>query len=44
MFKQGHKKGKQTLVRIGALVVRIWEFPIIRGTLFWGPYNKGPTV
>ena len=19
-------------------------FPIIRGTLFWGPYNKGPTI
>ena len=22
----------------------IWEFPKIRGTLFWGPYNKDPTV
>ena len=21
-----------------------WEFPKIRGTLFWGPYNKDPTV
>ena len=20
------------------------EFPKIRGTLFWGPYNKDPTV
>ena len=20
------------------------EFPIIRGTLFWGPYNKDPTI
>ena len=20
-----------------------WEFPKIRGTLFWGPYNKDPT-
>ena len=20
----------------------IWEFPKIRGTLFWGPYNKDP--
>ena len=23
---------------------RIWEFPKIRGTLFWGPYNKDPTI
>ena len=22
----------------------IWEFPIIRGTLLWSPYNKGPTI
>ena len=22
----------------------IWEFPKIRGTLFWGPYNKDPTT
>ena len=22
----------------------IWEFPKIRGTLFWGPYNKDPTI
>ena len=21
-----------------------WEFPKIRGTLFWGPYNKDPTM
>ena len=21
-----------------------WEFPKIRGTLFWGPYNKDPTI
>ena len=20
------------------------EFPEIRGTLFWGPYKKGPTI
>ena len=24
--------------------VRIWEFPKIRGTLFWAPYNKDPTI
>ena len=22
----------------------IWEFPKIRGTLFWGRYNKDPTI
>ena len=22
----------------------IWEFPKIRGTLFWGPYNKDPII
>ena len=22
----------------------IWEFPKIRATLFWGPYNKDPTI
>ena len=21
-----------------------WEFPKIRGALFWGPYNKDPTI
>ena len=21
-----------------------WEFPTIRGTLFWGPYDKDPTI
>ena len=21
-----------------------WEFPKTRGTLFWGPYNRGPTI
>ena len=22
----------------------LWEFPKIRDTLFWGPYNEGPTI
>ena len=22
----------------------VWEFRKIRGTLFWGPYNKDPTI
>ena len=21
-----------------------WEFPKIRGTVYWGPYNKDPTI
>ena len=21
-----------------------WDFPKLRGTLFWGPYNKDPTI
>ena len=25
-------------------IIIIWEFPKIRGTLFWGPYNKDPTI
>ena len=25
-------------------VEKTWEFPKIRDTLFWGPYNKDPTV
>ena len=24
--------------------LNIWEFPKIRGTLIWGPYNKDPTI
>ena len=23
---------------------KIWEFPKIWGTLFWGPYNRDPTI
>ena len=33
--------------RLGARVLgfaRIREFPKIGGTLFWGPYNKDPTI
>ena len=26
------------------VLVPDWEFPKIRGTLFWGPYNKHPTI
>ena len=34
-------------VRVYGLAFRalgVWEFPKIRGTLFWGPCNKDPTV
>ena len=24
--------------------ISIWEFPKMRGTLFWGPYKKDPTM
>ena len=24
--------------------IPLWEFPKIRGTFFWGPYNKDPTI
>ena len=32
--------------RFSALVYMrpIWEFGKMRGTLFWGPYNKDPTI
>ena len=32
---------------LGFWVVRlfaVWELPKIRGTLFWGPYNKDSTI
>ena len=32
---------KQPVQRQGE---HIWEFPKIRGTLFWGPHNKDPTI
>ena len=25
-------------------IALVWEFPKIRGTVFWGPYNKDPTI
>ena len=27
-----------------ALAIQRWEFPKIWGALFWGPYNKDPTI
>ena len=31
-------------VRLQAELQAIWDFPKTRGTLFWGPYNKDPTI
>ena len=25
-------------------LLELWGFPKIRATLFWGPYNKDPTI
>ena len=36
---QGYCRHKPT----GACIIRIGEFPKIRGTLFGGPYNRDPT-
>ena len=32
------------LVLLGRTWRPKWEFPKIRGTLIWGPYNKDPTI
>ena len=32
------------LCRVPRPSIATWEFPKIRGTLFWGPYNKDPTM
>ena len=37
---KGSKKGSYK----GSIGFRVEEFPKIRGTLFWGPYNKDPTI
>ena len=28
----------------GPYATYIWEFPKIRGTLFWGPFSQDPTI
>ena len=33
-----------TSIYFGLKVHPIGEFPKIRGTLFWGSYNKDPTI
>ena len=37
-------QGRGARGRPGSAGLPIWEFPEIRGTLFWGPYNKDPTI
>ena len=32
-----------TAATVSRAVISTWEFSKIRGTLFWGPYNKDPT-
>ena len=32
------------LSAVHVVVVAVWGFPKIRGTLFWGPHNKDPTI
>ena len=34
----------QGTVDLDKSYMTIWEFPKIMGTLFWGPYNKDPTM
>ena len=34
----------KTTVRLLIERLGIWEFPKIRGTLFWGPYNRNPAI
>ena len=38
--------GQDIVGRIESLIYSIarWEFPNIGGTLFWCPYDKGPTI
>ena len=36
--------GERSIKEGKGLGVQIWESPKIGGTLFWGPYKKGPTT
>ena len=35
---------QERLLKTIPKTLSIWEFPKIRGTLFWGPYNKDPSI
>ena len=34
----------QTRLAFSIIVGVMWEFPKIRGYLFWSPYNKDPAI
>ena len=40
----GAKIGSPLVDKTEVISIFIWEFPTIGGTLFWGPYNKDPTI
>ena len=42
----GHhgKCDRREVMTMPAVALVIWDFPKIRGTLFWSPYNKDPTI
>ena len=35
---------KVCLSQAPRVLLWLWKFPKIRGALFWGPYNKDPTM
>ena len=39
---KGYYKGTIRVTLKGS--IRVLEFPKMRGTLFWGPCNKDPTI
>ena len=43
MFRSAGLSDRQSIGRLIHHFLK-WEFPKIRGTLFWGPYNKDPTI
>ena len=42
-FDMGERSAGGELAGLGGSKA-IWDFPKIRATLFWGPYNKDPTM
>ena len=45
MLELTHRDAQRELCSFPqSLGSEIWEFPNIRGTVFWGPYKKDPTI
>ena len=44
MFQLSGFYCRASLLELWILDRRIWEFPKIRGTLFWCPFNTDPTI